>query len=191
MNDNGKYWGKYKGIVVQNIDPLQRGRLLVQIPEVLGPVPSTWAEASVPLAGPTGPPAGMYVVPPIGAGVWVEFEHGDPDKPIWVGCRWGAQTDIPLAAHAGNPALPSIVVQSPSQQGIIISDIAPAPGLFPVMPPTPPTGGIILRSSVTGAFILVNDVGVFISDGKGGMISVTNGSVILGCPGSPLALVVK
>ena len=167
MNGNRKYWGKYKGIVVQNIDPLQRGRLLVEVPEVLSLVPSTWAEASIPLAGPTGPPAGMYLVPPIGAGVWVEFEHGDPNKPIWVGCRWGAQSDIPLAAHAGNPASPSIVIQSLAQQGIIISDAPPAPPstLPPVMPPTPPTGGIILRSMTGAASIVVNEAGIFISNG--------------------------
>lgn len=176
MNGSRKYWGKYKGIVIQNIDPLQRGRLQVEVPEVLSLIPSTWAEASVPLAGPTGPPAGMYVVPPIGAGVWVEFEHGDPNKPIWVGCRWGAQSDIPVAAHAGNPLSPSIVIQSVLQQGIVISDSPPAPALFPVMPPTPPTGGIILRST-QGASIVVNDLGIFISDGKGAMITMMGGVI--------------
>jgi hypothetical protein len=60
----------------------------------------------------------------------------------------------------------------------------------PVMPPIPTTGGIILKSA-TGAAIVVNDLGIFISDGKGGMISVTLGSVALGCPGAPLALLVK
>ena len=59
------------------------------VPDVLGLVPSTWAEPCVPLAGPTGPPMGVYLVPPIGAGVWVEFEHGDPDYPIWVGLPLG------------------------------------------------------------------------------------------------------
>jgi Type VI secretion system/phage-baseplate injector OB domain len=167
MSDGKKYWGKYAGTVVNNVDPELRGRLILTVPDVLKLVPSTWAEPCVPLAGPTGPPMGVYLVPPIGAGVWVEFEHGDRNKPIWVGCRWGAQSDIPLAAHAGNPASPSIVIQSLAQQGIIISDTPPAPpsALPPVMPPTPPTGGIILRSMTGAASIVVNEAGIFISNG--------------------------
>ena len=75
-----RFVGKYRGTVTQNIDPMLRGRLLCMVPDVLGPVPSSWAEPCVPLAGPTGPPMGVYLVPPIGAGVWVEFEQGDPGK---------------------------------------------------------------------------------------------------------------
>ena len=77
----------------------------------------------MPLAGPTGPPMGVYMVPPIGAGVWVEFEQGDPDYPIWVGCRWGAQSDIPPVAQLGNPSAPNIVMQSLLQNAIVISDL--------------------------------------------------------------------
>jgi hypothetical protein len=168
MNGNGEYWGNYQGTVVQNVDPERRGRLQVEVPDVLSFIPSTWAEPCVPLAGPTGPPMGVYMVPPIGAGVWVEFEHGDPNKPVWVGCRWGAQSDIPLAAQAGNPLAPSIVIQSALQQAIVVSDMPPSVPP-PVMPPTPPTGGIILRST-TGASIVVNDAGIFISNGKGATI---------------------
>ena len=111
---------------------------------------------------------GVYMVPPIGTGVWVEFEHGDPNKPIWVGCLWGAPTDIPLAGQTGNPADPNIVIQSLLQHAIIISDLPPAVPP-PIMPPIPPTGGIILRST-TGASIVVNDAGIFLSNGKGATI---------------------
>jgi len=124
------------------------------------------------------------MVPPIGAGVWVEFEHGDPDFPIRVGCRWGLQSDIPLAALAGNPADPSIVMQSLLQNAIIISDLPPSVPP-PVMPPVPPTGGIILKSA-TGASIVVNDAGVFISNGKGATIqmigptiTINNGAIVV------------
>ena len=179
-----KYIGKYRATVIQNIDPEQRGRLQLMIPAVLGLIPSTWAEPCVPLAGPTGPPMGVYMVPPIGAGVWVEFEQGDPDKPVWVGCRWGLQSDIPLAALGGNPADPSIVIQSLLQNAIVISDLPPSVPP-PVMPPVPPTGGIILKSA-TGASIVVNDAGVFISNGKGAtitmigpMITVNNGALVV------------
>jgi hypothetical protein len=171
------YFGKYRGTVINNVDPELKGRLLVEVPDVLSLLPSTWAEPCVPLAGPTGPPMGVYLVPPIGAGVWVEFEKGDPNLPVWSGCRWGSASDVPLAAQAGNPADPNIVIQSLLQQAIVVSDMPPsAPP--PVMPPTPPTGGIILRST-TGAFIVVNDAGIFISNGKGATIELLGPSVMI------------
>ena len=71
-----RFYGKYRGTVINNVDPMQLGRLLVTVPDVLGAgVPSSWAEPCVPLAGPTVPPMGVYLVPPIGAGVWIEFER--------------------------------------------------------------------------------------------------------------------
>lgn len=165
---NSHYYGKYRGTVFNNVDPEQRGRLMLMIPEVLGSIPSSWAEPCVPLAGPTGPPMGVYLVPPIGAGVWVEFEHGDPDYPIWTGCRWGAQSDVPTMALAGNPADPNIVIQSLLQHMILVSD----------MPPSPATGGIILKST-TGAMIVVNDTGIYISNGKGATITMVGPTVTI------------
>ncbi|OYY68101.1 phage baseplate assembly protein V [Sphingomonas sp. 28-63-12] len=140
------YWGKYRGTVINNIDPELRGRLLCMVPDVLSVVPSSWAEPCTPLAGPTGPPMGVYLVPPIGAGVWIEFEHGDPDFPIWVGCRWGSTADIPPLAKAGLPVSPSIVLQTAGQNMVVISDL---PG---------PAGGIMIQS---GASILsINQTGI-------------------------------
>lgn len=177
MNEECKrFYGKYQGTVVLNKDPEFRGRIMCIVPDVLGVVPSSWCEACVPLAGPSGPPMGVYMVPPIGAGVWVEFEQGNPGKPIWSGCRWGAPSDIPLAAQAGNPADPNIVLQSLLQQAIIISDMPPTPTVPPVMPPVPTTGGIILRST-TGAYIVVNDAGIFISNGKGATMTMIGPSI--------------
>lgn len=180
----GRFYGKYRATVVQNVDPERRGRLQLLIPDALGLVPSTWAEACAPLAGPTGPAMGVYLVPPIGAGVWAEFEHGDLNYPIWSGCRWGAQADIPLAALSGNPADPSIVIQSLQQHAIVVSDM-PSSTPPPVMPPVPPTGGVVVKSA-TGASIVVNDAGVFISNGKGATISmvgptitVNNGALVI------------
>ncbi len=162
------YYGKYRGTVINNVDPEMRGRLMVEVPDVLGLIPSTWAEASVPLAGPTGPPMGVYMVPPIGAGVWVEFEQGDPSRPIWSGCRWGSQADIPTFARLGNPADPNIVIQSLFQNMIEISD----------MPPTPVTGGLILKST-TGAMIVVNDSGIYINNGKGASIMMVGPTITI------------
>lgn len=165
-NGSNSYYGKYRGTVLNNVDPEMRGRLMLTVPDVLGVIPSSWAEPCVPLAGPTGPPMGVYLVPPIGAGVWVEFEHGDPSYPIWAGCRWGSQADIPSMAKAGNPADPNIVIQSLLQHMIMVSDL----------PPSPATGGIILKST-TGASIVVNDSGIYINNGKGASIMLVGNTV--------------
>lgn len=160
------YIGKFRGTVLNNVDPMLRGRLQLLVPDVTGLLPSTWAEACIPLAGPTGPPMGTYFVPPIGAGVWVEFEQGNVDKPIWTGCRWGASSDIPPLAHAGIPASPNIVMQTLAQNTLVISDL---PG---------PTGGIMLKST-TGASIIVNDTGIYIQNGKGASIIMTGPTVTI------------
>jgi len=179
-----KYYGKYRGTVINNVDPEQRGRIMAIVPDVLGMIPSSWAMPCFPVAGKQN---GVYAVPKIGDGVWMEFEQGDPDYPIWVGCFWGSAAEVPLAALAvnpTNPADPNIVIQSLLQQAIIVSDMPPsAPP--PVMPPVPTTGGIILRSA-SGASIVVNDAGIFISNGKGAtinmvgpIITINNGALVI------------
>lgn len=155
-----KFWGKYRGTVVQNVDPEMRGRLQCMVPDVLGPTPSSWCEACTPLAGPPGPPMGTYMVPTIGAGVWIEFENGDPDYPIWTGCRVNIG-DVPPQDLIGNPADPNICISSLLQHSLTISDL----------PPSPLTGGIILKST-TGAMIVVNDSGIYINNGKGASINM-------------------
>lgn len=160
MSHLKKYFGKYRATVVQNVDPELRGRIICEVPDVLGLVPSSWCEACAPLAGPTGPPMGVYFVPAIGAGVWVEFEQGDPNKPIWSGCRF-APGNVPPLALAGTPLSPNIVLQSSLQNMIMISDL----------PPSPATGGIILQST-TKAMIVVNDSGIYLSNGKGATMTL-------------------
>lgn len=80
------FFGKYRGIVQNNNDPQQMGRIQVSVPAVLGEGTLSWAMPCVPYAGPG---VGFFAIPPNGANVWVEFEGGDPDYPIWSGCFWG------------------------------------------------------------------------------------------------------
>jgi uncharacterized protein involved in type VI secretion and phage assembly len=173
MNGNGKggerFFGKYRGTVLNNVDPLGVGRLLVEVPDVLTLVPSSWAQPCVPLAGPTGTPMGVYLMPPIGAGVWVEFEKGDPTYPIWVGCRWGSSSDVPSLVLLGLPASPSIVLQTAGQNAIAISD---APGA---------AGGIMLKCQ-SGAMILVNNIGITISSGTGTLVVSGDSITVSGSP---------
>lgn len=82
-----RFYGKYRGLCLNNQDPTMQGRIMASVPEVLGEVPSGWALPCAPYGG-TG--SGFYAIPPVGAGVWVEFEAGDPSRPIWVGTWWAA-----------------------------------------------------------------------------------------------------
>ena len=63
-----KFYGKYRGTVIQNVDPMQIGRIQVIVPDVSGLLPSSWAMPCFPLAGKQ---MGAYWIPQIGAGVWV------------------------------------------------------------------------------------------------------------------------
>lgn len=157
----GKYYGKYRGMVMNNIDPMQIGRLQVQVPDVTGLAPASWAMPCVPVAGIQN---GMFVVPIIGSGVWVEFEQGDLDYPVWTGCFWGSAAEVPALAKITPPVIPAITFQTPLQNGLTISDL---PG---------PTGGIMLKSA-TGASIIVNDTGIYIQNGKGASIVLTGPTV--------------
>ena len=157
-----KFYGKYRGTVINNIDPMMIGRLQVIVPDVTL-VPSSWAMPCLPLAGIQN---GFYTVPIPGSGVWVEFEQGDPDYPIWSGCFWGTAAEVPAFARIVPPVVPGVTIQTPLQNGIQVSDV---PG---------PTGGIILKST-TGASIIVNDTGIYIQNGKGASIVMVGPSVTI------------
>ena len=173
-DETKKFYGKYRGTVMNNIDPMQMGRIQAIVPDVLGPIPTSFAMPCLPI---TGKQMGTFMMPQIGSGVWIEFEQGNPDYPIWTGGYWGLAAELPLAALAGNPAAPSLIFQSTLQNAVMISDLPPTPPP-PIMPPVPTTGGIILRST-TGASIVVNDAGIFISNGKGAIIQMLGPNILV------------
>lgn len=77
------YFGLYRGIVFAGSDPEMRGRVQVIVPS-LSP-DASWAMPCVPyLSGSTA-----IDVPPAGAQVWVAFERGDPELPVWMGVLAG------------------------------------------------------------------------------------------------------
>jgi hypothetical protein len=97
-----RFYGKYRGFVVRTDDPRFLGRIIVRVPSVLGPdVVTGWAMPCVPYGGQRN--QGALYVPEIGAGVWVEFEEGDLEFPIWVGTFWsapGGNSEIPTLNDA-------------------------------------------------------------------------------------------
>ena len=152
----GPFYGKFRGTVVNNIDPEQIGRIQAIVPAVLGLIPSSWAMPCVPVAGIN---MGLFTVPPVGSGVWIEFERGDPEYPVWVGGYWGSAAETPALARAVPPGLSGITLQTTLKNGIVVSD---TPG---------PTGGILIQTT-SGATISVSDFGITISNGKGAVISM-------------------
>lgn len=161
-SDSGvrKFYGKYRGKVLNNADPHGLGRVLVEINDVSTSMPSSWAMPCFPWGGAAG---GVFSVPQPGAWVWIEFEQGNPDDPIWTGCFARSQLDIASDAQPSlsviGAAFPGYTIQTPGRNVMQVSDL---PG---------PTGGIQLRSS-SGAMISVTNLGITISNGQGAMITL-------------------
>ncbi|MBV6625829.1 MAG: hypothetical protein KI793_23355 [Rivularia sp. (in: Bacteria)] len=94
-----EFWGKYRGKVTGSKDPLHLGRVQIEVPAVLGEGRNSWAMPCTPYAGKD---IGWFTVPPVGTNIWVEFEGGDPDYPIWSGCFWN-EKELPKNAQVDEP----------------------------------------------------------------------------------------
>jgi hypothetical protein len=94
-----QFFGKYRGTVLDNADPMQMARIQASVPAVTGGDALGWALPCAPFAGPD---MGLVTVPPVGANVWIEFEAGDVNFPIWSGCFWGAG-ELPSEAMTSSP----------------------------------------------------------------------------------------
>ncbi len=149
-----QFFGKFRGKVENNVDPMQLGRIQVSVPAVLGDGTLSWAMPCVPYAGPQ---VGFFAIPPRDANVWVEFEGGDPDYPIWSGCFWGV---------GEVPALPAL-----AEMKVIKTD-----GLTLTLSDLPGIGGITLETS-SGQKITLTAMGVEIDNGQGAKIALTGPQV--------------
>lgn len=121
------HYGKYRGTVVNNIDPLQIGRLQVSCPAVLGESVLAWAMPCSPYAGDG---EGLFLIPPIGANLWIEFEAGNRDKPIWSGGFWNTGRAPAL------PGLPTTKILKTGSATLKLDDLPGAGGVtLEVLPP--------------------------------------------------------
>jgi uncharacterized protein involved in type VI secretion and phage assembly len=156
-----RHFGKYRGTVVNTLDPQRLARLQAIVPDIFGTQPTSWAMPAVPFAG-AG--AGFLALPPVGSGVWIEFEQGDPDYPIWTGCWWGSPSEVPTVVPVGQPGVDQAAVVTRGRHALVISDL---PG---------PAGGVVV-STPSGARIAVTDTGIIIDNGKGASIALTGNTV--------------
>ncbi|GAA1383308.1 phage baseplate assembly protein V [Catellatospora chokoriensis] len=140
-----QFFGKYRGEVRANIDPLRRGRVQVSVPAVFGHGRLSWAEPCVPYAG-RG--VGFFAVPPVGTKVWVEFEAGDPRRPILAGCFWEL-------GQVPGPSLPQVKVWQTDCVTITLSDLPQVGGLS--IEVRPPAVASPMKISLSGSGIEVKN----------------------------------
>jgi uncharacterized protein involved in type VI secretion and phage assembly len=155
---SNQFFGKFRGTVSDIQDPLMVGRIRATVPDVLGDLDSGWAMPCAPFGG-SG--MGFFALPTVGAGVWIEFEHGDPDYPIWTGCWFGSVADMPPELLA--PLYKKVLIKTEGGNSIVIDD-------------TPGVGGITLETS-GGQKIVLSATGVEITNGQGAKIKMTGPQV--------------
>ena len=149
-----QYFGKYRGQVIFNLDPMLLGRVQVSCPAVLGEGRMSWAMPCSPYGG-NG--VGFFMIPPVGANVWVEFEGGDIDYPIWSGCFWGTG-EVPAS-----PEVPMIKIIKTDTITVTLSDL-------------PGVGGVTIETN-QGMKIVLSATGIEINNGMGGSIKMTGPQV--------------
>ena len=121
------FYGKYRGIVTNIEDPNRLGRIRARVPDVFGDEESGWALPCAPFGGHG---MGFFSLPKVDGWVWIEFEGGDPDYPIWSGCWWHPEDDREQS--------PSILQSSPYQKLLIKTEA----GHSILLDGTQGTGGI-------------------------------------------------
>src|SRR5438105_6361203 len=112
----GRYYGKYRGQVTDNDDPDNLGRIKAKVPRLLGDEETGWALPAFAYGGASE--QGLFLVPDVGAGVWIEFEGGDLSYPVWTG-TWFTSGDIPESAKPGKK-----VLKTKSGHKIVLDDDA-------------------------------------------------------------------
>ncbi len=102
-SSTAKRYGKYRGHVADNKDPEKRGRLKLIVPSVFGDRTTNWAEPCMPFGGLTN--QGFFMIPEVNASVYVEFVEGEESIPVWTGCYWRNEGEIPEEAAVEDPQI--------------------------------------------------------------------------------------
>src|SRR6266481_3803077 len=156
MNGQGQqFHGKFRGVVSDNRDPLMLGRVRAKVQDVFGEEESGWAMPAVPYAGKS---VGLFLIPPTDASVWIEFEHGDPDYPIWSGCFW-AEGEVPVTSSK-NEIMPEKKVLKTVVATITLNDSVS-------------DGGVTIETNQDPKMkIVINKDGIEITNGQGASIKL-------------------
>lgn len=169
-------YGKYRGKVVDNRDPDKLGRLRLKIPSVLNNQTSDWALPCLPFGGKSK--QGMFFIPEIDSRVWVEFEEGNVNRPIWTGVYWEKSADLPENAAKEEPSTRTI--QTPCGHQLQFDDADQSERIQ-----LNHTSGAELIMDQEGSVILANGRGmtikfdenkseVYLEDGKGNSLRLND-----------------
>lgn len=173
-----RYYGKYGGVVIDNDDPLKLARLKVKVPTLMQDAEVGWARPALPFAGPA---SGHVMVPEVDAMVWVEFEAGNLNQPIWSGCFYAENQTAPGPSAPGGH-----VIATPQGHRVVLDDDGDK---LVVMH----SGGAMLEMTSTGITLSIGASKMVLSNtaitfnegvlkiGPAG-ISLANGAMTLGVP---------
>lgn len=156
------FYGKYRGVVTNNDDPLKQGRLKVRVPDIMSEDESGWALPCFPFLGHG---MGIFGLPVVGSGVWVEFEQGNPDYPIWAGCWAASQQELPSQVTAAPELKKEIAIVTEGKHFILFDDRSGE-------------GGITLQTS-SGQKLIMNQQGITLDNGEGATITLKGPQISL------------
>ena len=165
-----RFYGKYRGVVANRDDPLNLGRIQAKIPSVLGDIVSGWATACVPCGGAAN--QGLLSVPQVGAGVWIEFEEGDLEFPIWTGTYWSTGELPTPTGSDGAPANP--------QQPPTYTLLKTAKGHSIEFDDTDGHEAIRVHDGVNHSIVTMDAAGVTITDAHGNTLALTSAGITIG-----------
>ncbi len=170
--EQSRFFGKYRGFVADNQDPEHRARLRLTVPSVLGAQTTGWALPCLPFGGLTN--QGLLLVPEVDAQVWVEFEEGNTDQPIWVGVFWQQSGDLPEEGDLDEPT--TRVLRTPSGHVLQFDDAA-GEEQFRLAHPA----GAEMTVDAAGTFNLTDAAGATVTlDAEAGSVTVedSNGNTL-------------
>jgi len=148
------YYGKYRGQVTDNQDPQGKGRLKARVTDVKGGHETTWALPCAPYAGKG---VGWFMLPPVNAWVWIEFENGHWDLPIWSGCFWD-DGQVPAS-----PAVPETKMLKTDMATLTINDKQ--------------SSGSLTLETAAGLKIVMDSNGIEINNGKNATVKLKDNKV--------------
>jgi uncharacterized protein involved in type VI secretion and phage assembly len=151
------FWGKYRGLVSDIQDPMGLGRIKARVPDVMGDEESGWALPCCPFGGDG---MGLFGLPKVGGLVWIEFEQGNPDYPIWTGSWFGTTAEL---TDALAPPYKKTIIKTEGGNKIILDD-------------TPGVGGITIETS-GGQKIVMTSQGIEIDNGSGAKVKLAQAKV--------------
>jgi uncharacterized protein involved in type VI secretion and phage assembly len=106
--DNRNY-GVTVGVVTNNLDPDNMGRVKLKFPALMGDVESCWARLASPGAGKE---RGMQFVPEVNDEVLVAFEHGHIDYPYVIGGLWNGKEKTPQQPPSDNGKVEQRIIKT-------------------------------------------------------------------------------